>query len=74
MNRVFRIITVMVAALGLLVLGNVAYGQTGKKTVIGFSQVGAENEWRVAMSRIMKETFANEKDMEFLFSDAQGKQ
>lgn len=74
MNRVFRVFAFMVTAMGLLVMGNVAYGQTEKKAVIGFSQVGAENEWRVAMSRIMKETFAKEKDMELLFSDAQGKQ
>ena len=45
--------------------------QTGKKSVIGFSQVGAETEWRVAMSKIMKETIAKEKDMELIFSDAQ---
>ena len=62
------------ATLGLLVTGGFAYGQTGKKIVIGFSQVGAETEWRVAMSRIMKETFAKQKDMTLLFSDAQQKQ
>ena len=48
--------------------------QPAKKIVVGFSQVGAENEWRVAMSRIMKEEFAKQKDMELLFSDGQGKQ
>jgi galactofuranose transport system substrate-binding protein len=74
MKRVFKLIAVLLTAFGLLITGNLAYAQTGKKTVIGFSQVGAENEWRVAMSRIMKETFAKEKDMELLFSDAQGKQ
>ncbi|MDR3563060.1 MAG: ABC transporter substrate-binding protein [Negativicutes bacterium] len=48
--------------------------QTAKKTVVGFSQVGAENEWRVAMSRLMKEKFAAQSDMELLFSDGQGNQ
>jgi len=48
--------------------------QQSKKTVVGFSQVGAENEWRVAMSRLMKEKFAATPDMELLFSDGQGNQ
>ena len=75
MNRLFRIVAVVVAAFGLLVMSPLpAEAQSGKKIVIGFSQVGAETEWRVAMSRIMKETFAKEKDMELLFSDAQQKQ
>ena len=74
MRKVFRIITILLATLGLLIMGNVAYGQTGKKIIVGFSQVGAENEWRVAMSRLLKEAFAKEKDIDFLFSDAQGKQ
>ncbi len=74
MNRALRIFVVLAAALGLFATGGLAYGQTGKKIVIGFSQVGAETEWRVAMSKIMKETFAKQKDMELLFSDAQQKQ
>ncbi len=74
MKRVLRTFAILAATLGLLVTGGFAYGQTGKKIVIGFSQVGAETEWRVAMSRIMKETFAKQKDMTLLFSDAQQKQ
>lgn len=74
MNKILKNITLMVAAFSFFTMGNFANGQTEKKSVVGFSQVGAENEWRVAMSRIMKEAFAKEKDMELLFSDAQGKQ
>jgi len=75
MNKVFRMFAVLATVVGLFTISlQPSFAQTGKKIVIGFSQVGAETEWRVAMSKIMKETFAKEKDMELLFSDAQQKQ
>jgi len=45
-----------------------------KKTVVGFSQVGAETEWRIAMSKIMQDEFKKQPNMELIFSDAQQKQ
>jgi simple sugar transport system substrate-binding protein len=45
----------------------------GKKLVIGFSQVGAESDWRVAETTSMKDEAAR-RGVELKFSDAQGKQ
>ena len=44
-----------------------------KKIVVGFSQIGAENPWRTAMSENMKDAFAK-AGITLKFSDAQGKQ
>ncbi len=41
---------------------------------VGFSQVGAESDWRTANSESMKETFSEENGYEFIFDDAQQKQ
>ena len=46
-----------------------------KNTIsIGFSQVGAESDWRTANSVSIKETFSPEHGYDLLFSDAQQKQ
>ena len=44
-----------------------------KKIVLGFSQIGAESEWRTANTNSIKETAAKE-GIELKFSDAQQKQ
>ena len=41
---------------------------------IGFSQVGAESDWRTANSESMKETFSEENGYNLIFDDAQQKQ
>ncbi len=41
---------------------------------VGFSQVGAESDWRTANSESMKETFSEENGYELIFDDAQQKQ
>lgn len=41
---------------------------------IGFSQVGAESDWRKANSQSMIDTFTKEKGYELIFEDAQQKQ
>lgn len=80
MKKVFKkLALLMVVAFAAMALAGCGGSQqpaqqAKKKTVVGFSQVGAENEWRVAMSRLMKEEFAKQPDMELLFSDGQGKQ
>jgi galactofuranose transport system substrate-binding protein len=48
-----------------------AFGQ--KKIVLGFSQIGAESEWRTANSESIKSS-AKEAGIELKFSDAQQKQ
>lgn len=47
---------------------------TGNLTVIGFSQVGAESEWRTTNSKSMKETFTEENGYKLIFEDGQQKQ
>ena len=41
---------------------------------VGFSQVGAESDWRTANSESMKSTFSEENGYELIFDDAQQKQ
>ncbi len=45
----------------------------GKKLTVGFSQVGAESDWRVAESKSIKDE-AVRRGIDLKFSDAQGKQ
>lgn len=42
--------------------------------VIGFSEVGAESDWRVANTESMRNTFSEENGYELLFNDAKQKQ
>jgi len=42
--------------------------------VVGFSQVGAESDWRTANTASMKETFTEENGYTLIFDDAQQKQ
>ena len=45
----------------------------GKKLTVGFAQVGAESDWRVAESKSIKDE-ASKRGIDLKFSDAQGKQ
>lgn len=42
--------------------------------VVGFSQVGAESDWRMANTTSMEETFTEENGYKLIFADAQNKQ
>jgi len=42
-------------------------------TVIGFSQVGAESDWRLANTKSMRETFTEENGYKLILKDAQQK-
>lgn len=46
----------------------------GDLIVIGFSQVGAESDWRTANTESMKSTFSEENGYKLIFDDAQQKQ
>lgn len=51
------------------------YAETDEDTiVVGFSQIGAESDWRKANTESMKETFANAEGYELIIDDAQQKQ
>ncbi|APW41251.1 ABC transporter substrate-binding protein [Rhodoferax saidenbachensis] len=65
------LIATMVAASFAVALPMSAMAQ--KKIVLGFSQIGAESEWRTANTNSIKETAAKE-GIDLKFSDAQQKQ
>jgi simple sugar transport system substrate-binding protein len=72
--------------LGLVFLGSMVFAGGGgqkpggaasrkkDKYVVGFSQVGSESEWRIAMSNEMQEAYAAHPRFTLIFSDAQQKQ
>ena len=47
---------------------------TGDLVVVGFSQVGAESDWRTANTTSMKDTFTEANGYKLIFDDAQQKQ
>lgn len=49
-------------------------GSSDGVITIGFSQVGAESDWRTANSESMKSTFSEENGYKLIFDDAQQKQ
>ena len=49
-------------------------GSSGDVITVGFSQVGAESDWRTANSESMKSTFSEANGYKLIFDDAQQKQ
>lgn len=47
---------------------------SGEPIVVGFSQVGAESDWRTANTKSMQDTFTAENGYKLIFDDAQQKQ
>jgi galactofuranose transport system substrate-binding protein len=68
-NRLSAIAAVMISALAMT--GSSA--RADKKITLGFSQIGAESEWRTANSKSIKEA-ADASGINLKFSDAQQKQ
>jgi galactofuranose transport system substrate-binding protein len=68
-NRVSAIAAILVSALALT--GSPA--RADKKITLGFSQIGAESEWRTANTKSIKEA-ADTAGINLKFSDAQQKQ
>lgn len=69
MNRLYAVTLVMISALALT--GSTA--RADKKITLGFSQIGAESEWRTANTKSIKEA-ADAAGINLKFSDAQQKQ
>ncbi len=67
-GRVWAVLAVLVVALAM-----VSCAQKSKAIVLGFSQIGAESEWRTANTESIKAAAA-EAGIELKFSDAQQKQ
>ena len=49
-------------------------GGPGAVTVVGFSQVGAESDWRLANTQSMKNTFSEKNGYKLIIKDAQQRQ
>lgn len=76
-RKVIATLMAMTMALGMMSVAASASeteGTDGEPLVIGFSQVGAESDWRTANTESMKSTFSEENGYELIFDDAQQKQ
>jgi galactofuranose transport system substrate-binding protein len=71
MKKMTRVFFLVLAMLLILTIG--AYSAT-KKVVVGFSQIGAESEWRNADTVSVQNAFNDDMDMQLIYSDAQQKQ
>ena len=59
---------------GMSVVPAVGVAAADDTITVGFSQVGAESDWRTANSQSMKDTFSKENGYGLIFDDAQQKQ
>ena len=59
---------------GMSVVPAVGVAAADDTITVGFSQVGAESDWRRANTESMKSTFSEENGYELIFDDAQQKQ
>ena len=59
---------------GMSVVPAVGVAAADDTITVGFSQVGAESDWRTANTESMKSTFSEENGHELIFDDAQQKQ
>lgn len=59
---------------GMSVVPAVSVAAADDTITVGFSQVGAESDWRTANTESMKSTFSEENGYELIFDDAQQKQ
>ena len=59
---------------GMSVVPAVGVAAADDTITVGFSQVGAESDWRTSNTESMKSTFSEENGYELIFDDAQQKQ
>ena len=59
---------------GMCVVPTVGVAAADDTITVGFSQVGAESDWRTANTESMKATFSEENGYNLIFDDAQQKQ
>ena len=59
---------------GMCVVPTVGVAAADDTITVGFSQVGAESDWRTANTESMKSTFSEDNGYELIFDDAQQKQ
>jgi simple sugar transport system substrate-binding protein len=73
MNFSRRVFGVLAASLALASLAGCGSGKKDDRIVLGFSQIGAESEWRTANTESIKSAAAT-MNIELKFADAQQKQ
>jgi ABC-type sugar transport system substrate-binding protein len=72
-----KIVSVLLTATmvcGMSVVPTVGVAAADDTITVGFSQVGAESDWRTANTESMKSTFSEENGYNLIFDDAQQKQ
>ena len=72
-RRAFGVVIVAAAASCLALLGGCSRQPKDQRIVLGFSQIGAESEWRTANTESIKEAAAT-MNIDLRFADAQQKQ
>lgn len=70
----FLILAGLLGLWGCQKKGPVTEEASNENVVIGFSQLGAESDWRVANTESMRTTFSEENGYELLFDEAKQKQ
>jgi simple sugar transport system substrate-binding protein len=73
MNHSRRTFGILVAGLGLASLAGCSKPEERNRIVLGFSQIGAESEWRTANTESIKSAAAT-SNIDLRFADAQQKQ
>lgn len=80
-----RVLCLMMVLMGMLVTACESSGRSSdnpaknqgvaeEEIVVGFSQLGAESDWRSANTESMKETFTRENGYQLIFEDGQQQQ
>lgn len=80
-KKFIAFVTVVTLSMGLVACGGSTSSKdasssksSGSEIVVGFSQVGAESDWRTANTDSMKSTFTEANGYKLIFDDAQQKQ
>lgn len=74
-KKIKRVLVVVVCMMLLVACGKQKEENKEEELItIGFSQVGAESDWRTAFSISMKESFSQENGYDLIFEDARQKQ
>ena len=74
MKKIVSALLTATMVCGMSVVPAVGVAAADDTITVGFSQVGAESDWRTANTESMKSTFSEENGYELIFDDAQQKQ
>ena len=74
MKKIVSALLTATMVCGMCVVPTVGVAAADDTITVGFSQVGAESDWRTANTESMKSTFSEENGYNLIFDDAQQKQ